>query len=198
MDELLDGVAAYQATVHATNDQLFAGLATGQSPQTMFITCADSRVDPSLITQHGPGELFVSRNVGNVIPPASSQDLNPDGMAAALEYAVQILKVSQIVVCGHSDCGAMKAALSPESVHETTYIKTWIEFSRVAIHSADEPLDVAIQHNVVHQIANLKTYDFVDQALRNGTLSVAGWVYDIGTGAVSIHGDDGWQQLHSG
>lgn len=190
MDHLLDGVARYQSDVHPTNAPLFEELSGGQQPDVFFIACSDSRVDPSLITQQLPGQLFIARNAGNIVPSALTQDLNPDGISAALEYAVAVLGVGNIVVCGHSDCGAMKAALSPESLAGTTYLRSWIDHARDAVESPTDDVGAVIQRNVLVQLENLMSYGFVAERVREGTLTLHGWVYDIGTGHVAIHDGD--------
>lgn len=110
MEKILAGVARFRQAAYEQRKGLFAQLATGQSPEVLFITCADSRIDPSLITQTDPGDLFICRNAGNIAPPATSP---AGGETASIEYAVTALRVKDIVVCGHSDCGAMKGALAP-------------------------------------------------------------------------------------
>ena len=193
MDHLLHGLARYQSDVHPTNAPLFEELSRGQQPDVFFIACSDSRVDPSLITQQLPGQLFVARNAGNIVPSALTQDLNPDGISAALEYAVEVLGVGNIVVCGHSDCGAMKAAMSPESLAGTTYLRSWIDHARDAVESASDDVGAVIRRNVLVQLENLMSYGFVAERVREGTLTLHGWVYDIGTGHVAIHDGEAFQ-----
>ncbi len=187
MDHLFDGIARYQTAVHPSNAPLFEELSGGQKPDVFFIACSDSRVDPSLITQQLPGQLFIARNAGNIVPSATTQDLNPDGVSAALEYAVEVLDVGNIVVCGHSDCGAMKAALAPESLTGTTYLRAWIDHARDAVESASDDVDIVIRRNVLLQLENLQTYRFVAERVREGRLKLHGWVYDIASGHVAIH-----------
>ncbi len=192
MDKLINGLRTFQTDVFPQHTDLFAGLADGQSPEVFFITCSDSRIDPSLLTQQPPGELFVARNAGNIVPSADTQDLNPDGISAALEFAVNVLGVGHIVVCGHSNCGAMNAALHPEQVEGTSYLRSWIEHCIAAVESPNDDLDDVIRRNVLLQIEHLMTYGFVAEGVRNGTLELHGWVYDIGSGAVAIHDGEHW------
>ncbi len=192
MDQLLNGLAQFQAEIYPQYVALFGELAGGQSPDVFFITCSDSRIDPSLLTQQPPGELFVARNAGNIVPSSTTQDLNPDGIAAALEFAVEVLGVRNIVVCGHSDCGAMKAALHPEQLEGTTYLRSWIEHCTAAVESRDDDLDELIRRNVLLQLEHLETYGLVSERVRDGALSLHGWVYDIGTGTVAIHDGEQW------
>ncbi len=182
MQELKAGVHRYLTDVHPDKQPLFDSLATGQSPSVMFITCADSRIDPSLITQTEPGDLFVARNAGNIIP-ASDADLSAEGTVASVEYAVSALQVSHIVVCGHADCGAVKAAMNPVSASEMAQVSAWIDHADTGGHS---DLSAAIEANVMAQLRNLMSYDFVSDAVETGTLTLAGWVYDIATGMVRV------------
>ncbi|MGI9609488.1 MAG: carbonic anhydrase [Acidimicrobiia bacterium] len=192
MDRLLQGVAQFQAEIFPAHAERFAELATGQSPEVFFITCSDSRIDPSLLTQQPPGELFITRNAGNIVPSANNQDLNPDGLAASLEYAVHVLDIKHIVICGHSDCGAMNGALHPEMLEGSTYIRTWIEHCAAAVGSPNDDLDAVIRRNVLLQLERLQTYSFVADRVRSGALELHGWLYDIGSGTVAIHDGERW------
>lgn len=192
MDELLKGLDRFQSDVFPQYAELFAGLAGQQSPKVMFITCSDSRVDPTFFTQQLPGELFVARNAGNIVPAATTQDLNPDGVASAIEFAVGALEVDHIVVCGHSNCGAMKAALNPDSLTGTRYLRSWIEHSRDAVRSSTDDLNDVIRANVELQLEHLRSYPMVADRVHDATLSLHGWVYDIGTGHVAIHDGQHW------
>lgn len=183
MYQLLDGVAHYTTKVHPENQALFDRLAAGQAPEVLFLTCADSRVDPSLITQTEPGELFVCRNAGNIVPPRSAS-LPADGMAASIEYAVKALEISHIVICGHAQCGAVKAAMDPASASALSDVAAWIEFADTG---GSQSLDDAIEANVLAQIENLMTYDFIASEVEQGRLELWGWVYDIESGAVRVH-----------
>jgi carbonic anhydrase len=186
MQKLLDGVARYTSQIHGERQALFDQLATGQAPEVLFLTCADSRVDPSLITQTDPGELFVCRNAGNIVPPRSS-GLAAEGMAASIEYAVKALNIAHIVVCGHAQCGAVKGAMDPESVSALGDVAAWIGHADTGGH---DDLDDAIEANVLAQLRNLRSFDFITEAVAAGTLSLWGWVYDIETGAVRVHDGD--------
>ena len=160
----------------------FTDLAAVQRPSTLFVTCSDSRVDPSLITQTKPGELFVLRNVGNLIPVHGADQ----------EYAVSVLKVSRIVVCGHSNCGAMAGLLNPEGIKHLTSVAGWVEHAapvrdRVCDVHADAQWDAAIRESVGLQIEHLQTHPCVSEAMAAGNLVIEGWVYDIGHGKVDFH-----------
>lgn len=188
MQKLLEGVAHYAAHVHPTKQALFDDLATGQAPEVLFLTCADSRIDPSLITQTDPGELFVCRNAGNLVPPASA-GLGANGMTASIEYAVKALGVAHIVVCGHSGCGAVTAAMNPDVAQGLSEVQPWVEYVETGGRVG---LNAAVDANVVGQLRHLRTYDFVAEAEAAGRLTLHGWSYDIGTGGVRIYDREQW------
>lgn len=163
----------------------FKALANVQNPSTLFVTCSDSRVDPSLITQTLPGELFVLRNVGNLIPEYSSDP----GSAAVVSYAVEVLKVERIVVCGHSNCGAMAGLLDPSSLTELPQVAGWLEHAasvrdKLKSETHEERWVDAIRANVSLQIENLLTHPYVAKAMSQGALAIEGWVYNIGEGQI--------------
>ena len=168
----------------------FATLARKQSPQVLFVTCSDSRVVPDVIFQAQPGDLFVCRVIGNIVPPHGE----PGGaVSSAVEYAVRVLQVNAIVVCGHSDCGAMKALMHPELAAELPAVSAWLTYAARAKQigaehysslEESELLEALIEENVLAQIANLETHPVVASRLRTGDLKLYGWVYEIGTGEV--------------
>ena len=190
MQKLVKGIHSFRHGFFADHRQLFEQLASaGQRPETLFITCSDSRVVPNLITNAGPGELFMVRNVGNVVPRPNL----PGGTAAALEYAVEVLEVANIIVCGHTQCGAMQAILDPESMANLPFVKRWLaETDRVrqVIEERYAHLDpaarltAAVEENVLVQLENLREYPFVTRRLDAGTLHVSGWVFQLATGRV--------------
>ena len=167
-----------------------------QRPHTLFIACADSRVDPVEMTQSTPGEVFVTRNIGNLVP-AYGEMLG--GVSAVIEFAVGSLKVQHIVVCGHSDCGAMKALLAPESVKNMPTVTSWLTNAKAALTVAEtlhqkrewrrELLQVLTEENVLLQLQHLKTHPSVAGAMAMGELTVSGWIYDIGKGTVAVAED---------
>jgi len=187
MNRIIDGVRLFQQSVFPELMDLFGGLARGQHPRALFITCSDSRVVPDLITQSEPGELFVLRNPGNFVPPPGSRC---EGVEATVEYALSILKVEHVIVCGHSDCGAMKALLDPQDVSDYPILTAWLRhatdvrrFVEQESHRHADPhqlLSIAIEQNVVRQLDNLRTYPCVASA----AVQLHGWVYDIETGEV--------------
>lgn len=192
MRRLLQGVRVFQHRVFPERRKHFEELAKGQAPSTLFITCSDSRIVPELVTQTGPGELFVLRNAGNLVP---SWDAEHTGEAATIEYAVKVLKVREIVVCGHSHCGAIQALLNPASVEELPAVKQWLSHAQQTLDEvASLPLDgtgsdanedllsTAVKCNVMVQLAHLRTYPAVAEAEANGTLELLGWFYRFETG----------------
>jgi carbonic anhydrase len=201
LEKLKEGARRFQAEVHAEKaEQYQLAASTPQQPHTLIIACADSRVDVESITSSGPGEIFVSRNIGNMVPAYGGM---LGGVSAVIEYAVLALKVKHIVVCGHSDCGAMKALLSPESTDNMPTVRTWLSNGHAALkvfeslgHAEDQPrerLRRLTEENVLMQLAHLKTHPSVAGAMARKELTVSGWVYEIGTGAVRIAEGDARQ-----
>ncbi len=168
-----------------TKAELFGALANGQSPPTLFITCADSRIDPSLLTQTDPGDMFVVRNAGNIVPALDDDQTSNDGTAASIEYAVAALGVAHIVVCGHSCCGAMTAVAQPELVDSLPSVARWLDRSGVVANG--ESLPELLEQNVLVQLDRLRTYPSVKAALDAGSIELHGWVYDIGSGQVRAY-----------
>ncbi|WP_394845931.1 carbonic anhydrase [Pendulispora brunnea] len=194
MEKLVKGIHSFQKHFFTKHQDLFERLASrGQNPETLFVTCSDSRVDPNLITNSRPGDLFIVRNVGNVIP---RPDL-PGGTAAAVEYAVEVLGVENIIVCGHTQCGAMASILAPDKMANLQYVKRWLaqtEGLRDTIQTryghlpGEAKITAAVAENVLLQLEHLRAYPFVSEKLDAGKLHIAGWIFEIGTGA--IHGFD--------
>ena len=189
MQELIDGFLKFKRDVYPDRVQLFKRLATSQSPRTLFIACADSRVVPELLTQREPGELFVIRNAGNIVP---SYGAEPGGVSASVEYAVAGLGVTDIVICGHSDCGAMTAVATCKCLDHMPAVGNWLRYAdsaKAVNHSKEyasqrERVDAMVRGNVVAQLANIKTHPSVALALAQGKVTLHGWVYDIETGSI--------------
>lgn len=190
MDKLIQGVQEFKTRVFDQNKALFEELATTQRPEVMFITCSDSRIDPNLITQTKPGDLFVLRNAGNIVPPHGSSS---GGEEATIEYAVSVLGVKHIIVCGHSNCGAMKGLLAPESLKSLPMVANWLSHAQATRqimeenyqgHEGCQLLPAAIEENVLVQLDNLRTIPAVSSKLARGRIQLHGWVYDIGTAEV--------------
>lgn len=189
---LHDGIRRFRQDVFTPNQQAYETAAsTPQQPHTLVIACADSRVDPVALTRSEPGQIFVARNIGNLVPPYGSSAAG--GVAAVIEYAVSALGVKQIVVCGHSDCGAMKGLSNRQSVATLPVVDRWLENADAAFsviqsrHIADEKqrLLELTKENVLLQLQHLRTHPVVTGKLADGSLALYGWVYDIGAGQVT-------------
>ncbi len=190
MKRLIEGHKRFLAEVFPAKKNSFLLLAERQAPEWLFITCADSRVLPDLVLGTEPGDLFIARSIGNVVPIHGN---DVDGVTATIEYAVDVLKVRHAIVCGHSDCGAMKAALERETLQHLPRARRWLEHVESAF-SYRQPLNLAdgehaelaslIRGNVVAQTMNLRVQPAVERAMSEGRLSVHGWYYDILTGRI--------------
>ncbi len=190
MQKLLAGIHEFQANLFSTQRDLFERLASGQSPETLFITCSDSRINPNLVTQTQPGELFILRNAGNIIPPHGAAN---GGEGATVEFAVAGLGVRDIIVCGHSHCGAMKGLLDLDSLKELPAVRSWLSHAeatrlimrtKYADRTGTAQLTTTVEENVLVQIENLRTHPTVSAGLAQGKLKLHGWVYKIETGEV--------------
>ena len=189
---IVEGFQRFRDQVYPEQEELFKRLAHEQKPRAMFITCADSRIVPELITQSSPGDLFVTRNVGNVVPPYGQMN---GGVSTAIEFAVVALGVHHIIICGHSDCGAMKAVLNPEQLERMPTVKAWLRHAEVARTvvaencgcANHETLGVLTEENVVAQLDHLRTHPSVAARLASGQLFIHGWVYDIETAAIRAY-----------
>jgi carbonic anhydrase len=200
MQRLIEGHKKFIAEVFPARKSHFHLLAEGQTPEWLFITCADSRVLPDLILGTAPGDLFISRSIGNVVP-ITSHDV--DGVTATIEYAVEVLKVRHAIVCGHSDCGALKAALDRKSLENLPKARRWLDHVQAAfayrqpLNPADgESAELAslIRGNVVAQLKNLQAQIAVRHAMGEGRLTVHGWYYDILTGRIEEY-DEGLKRF---
>ena len=189
MQKIIDGFLKFQTEVYPNQKQLFEQLASGQNPNALFITCSDSRVVPELLTQQSPGDLFVIRNAGNIVP---SYGPEPGGVSATVEYAVAVLQVSDIVICGHSNCGAMAAISNNQPLHQLPAVAHWLKHADAAKvivaaqeHASEKTrLHALVRQNVVAQLANIRTHPSVALALSQNRLKLHGWVYDIEKGLI--------------
>ena len=190
MDKVIAGYKRFLAEVFPARRDQFKLLADSQAPEYLFITCSDSRVVPDLILGTGPGDLFITRNAGNVVP-VTAHDV--DGCTATIEYAVDVLRVKHAILCGHSDCGAMKAALDKKGLESLPKAKSWLEHVEAAFNHRQplNPLDGAhvelaslIRGNVVAQLQNLHAQPSVRKAEAEGRLTIHGWYYDILSGRI--------------
>jgi carbonic anhydrase len=185
IEKLLGGVSRFQKHVYPGHQELFEKLALGQTPDALFITCADSRIDPCLITQTKPGELFICRVIGNIVPPY------PDkigGVSATLEYAVGVLRVGAVIICGHTDCGVMKGALNPDALTAYPNVTAWLSYASVNEREPNPDAEFLLkltENNVVAQLKNLRSHPTVAARLKEGNLALHGWVYHIGPGAIT-------------
>jgi len=190
VESLLGGISRFQKHVYPKHQDLFEKLALSQRPSALFITCADSRIDPCMLTQTKPGELFICRVIGNIVPPY------PDaigGVSATVEYAVGVLDVPAVIICGHTDCGVMKGALNPDALVEFPNVTSWLKYTHIEhreVNPSPEFLLSLAERNVVEQLKNLRSHPAVAAGLADGGLSIHGWVYDIGPGTVSAYDED--------
>lgn len=188
MKNLLPGLRRFSEHVFPERQELFQSLSQGQKPHTLIITCSDSRIDPNLVTQTDPGEIFVVRNAGNIVPPYGA---SRGGEEAAIEFAIQGLCVSNIVICGHSQCGAMAALVDKVNLDELPSVKNWLCHANAtkkrvqAMGKTD--LHHVIEENVLVQADNLKTHPAVSAALRVGRVRLYGWVYNFEKGMVTVY-----------
>jgi carbonic anhydrase len=193
MEKVLKGLVRFQKEVFAKKKKLFVSLSKQQNPSVLFVTCSDSRIDPSLLTQTDPGDIFIIRNAGNLIPTYGAAI---GGSTATIEYGVSVLQVKDIIVCGHTDCGAMKGLLQPEKLQELPAVKAWLQHAETTVRMAkdhcahlkgDELFASIIRENVLVQLNHLRTHPAVATRLRRGDLRLHGWVYSIGTGEVWVY-----------
>lgn len=188
MNHLLPGLRRFSEEIFPTQKPLFETLSHGQSPHTLLITCSDSRIDPNLVTQTKPGEIFVVRNAGNIVPPFGA---SRGGEEAAIEFAVDGLKVSNVVICGHSHCGAMAALVGKVKVDSLPSVKDWLGHAqatkrRIDVGQGTVSLNAVAEENVLVQADNLKTHPAVSSALREGRIRIFGWVYHFESGAITL------------
>jgi len=192
MQRLIEGVHKFRNEEFGNFRKLFRKLSqTGQNPHTLFITCSDSRVLAELITHSQPGDLFVVKNIGNIVPPASAQG-DTNSTAAAIEFAVETLRVADIVICGHSQCGAISALLGEMPIPESApHLRNWLKLAEPALeilkqqykhlHASEERSTAAAEENVLYGLDNLHSYPCVQDRLADGSLSLHGWFFKIAT-----------------
>lgn len=201
---IVEGVRKFQRDVYPAQRELFERLKHRQEPIAMFFTCADSRILPSVLLQTGPGEIFTERTPGNIVPKYSD---HVGGVTASMEFAVLALRVPLIIVCGHTDCGVVKALLEPERASGMPALQSWMRHSLPArerllrehqddARSKEEKLKLLTEYNVLTQLENLKTHPAVESRYASGELALEGWIYDIGDGSVrSVQADSGRFEL---
>ena len=191
MQKLVKGIHQFQTDIFSSKQRLFENLAEGQHPLALFITCSDSRIDPNLLTQTEPGELFILRNAGNIVPPYGAVE---GGEAATIEYAVSVLGVKDIIICGHSHCGAMSGLLDQSQLGKLPAVRSWlchaesthriVEENYEHITDASARLTLTVEENVLVQLEHLRTHPTVAAALGRNELELHGWVYKFETGQV--------------
>lgn len=195
MSKFAHGVIKFQREVFPEKQELFERLSTGQSPEALFITCSDSRIETAMLTQTDPGELFICRNAGNIVPPHTNQT---GGMTASIEFAIGALKIPHIVICGHTECGAMKGAMNRAGLTSLPHVREWLGYAQGAVDITEalggnlEPeakMRMLLEQNVILQLQHLKTHPTVAVALAQGAVQLHGWVYDIKTGEVCAYDD---------
>lgn len=192
--DLLEGIQRFRQRLAADSEEasLFERLATGQAPKDLFIGCSDSRVVPDLITSAKPGDRFVIRNAGNLIPPYDLE--HPSAAQAAIDFAMVSLKVKRVVVCGHSDCGALKGLMDAAALAEHPMLKRWMEpyqplLKEIAGLPKKEGLRKLTERNVRLQLEHVRSHPLARPREEAGQLEIMGWIYDIGSGAV-----DAWSE----
>jgi carbonic anhydrase len=200
MQKLVEGIHRFQKDVFCRQQLFFERLVDGQQPLALFITCSDSRIDPNMLTQTQPGELFIMRNAGNIIPPYSSGGC---GEAASIEYAIGLLGVRDIIICGHSHCGAMNALMHPEQAESLPAVRSWLEYAEATRRIIGENynhlsdmrarLTATVEENVLVQLENLRTHPSVLAALARREIRLHGWVYKFETGQVFAYNAESGQ-----
>jgi carbonic anhydrase len=190
MQKLIQGIHQFQEHHFRPLQGLFEQLAKGQNPETLFITCSDSRIDPNLLTRSKPGDLFILRNAGNIVPPHGAAN---GGEAATIEFAVAALGVKDVIICGHSHCGAMKGLLQPELVESLPSVASWLSHAETTRRivkdnyghlNGEQLVTATVEENVLVQLENLRTLPAVASRLVRGDLHLHAWVYKIETGDV--------------
>jgi carbonic anhydrase len=196
MKNLLQGLHHFRSGVFQQDRELYTQLVAGQNPNTLFISCSDSRVVPALITQSGPGDLFELRNAGNLVPAFGASN---GGESATIEFAVVGLGVRDVVVCGHTHCGAMKAMLEPSQMESMPVVESWLRHAETTRRimrevyqnlPAEHRLNVAVQEHVLVQIENLQTHPCIAVQLQRQEINLHAWVYKLETGEVFAFSQD--------
>lgn len=194
MNELFQGAIKFYEEDYNNEKDFFERLRENK-PHTLFITCVDSRIDPNRLTRSKPGELFVIRNIGNIVPPYDPLERNVEhflAITSAIEYSIKKLKVKNIIICGHSNCGACTCIYQPEMLQEMPYVKKWLEFLEPIVESV-EAMNPESEHkkiwltelqNIHQQLLNLLTYPFVEEKFNRGELHIYGWFYNILSGQI--------------
>ncbi len=204
MKEYAEGNKLFRQYFKKNQESLLDLVKNGQSPKALFIGCSDSRVIPDLMVQTNPGDLFVLRNVGNLVPPYKP-DEDYHATASGIEYAVSVLNIKEIIICGHTHCGACKSLYEPINDPSLIHTKKWLELGQSAKTSAilslgadapkEELLRLTEKLSVVKQIENILTYPNVQKRFEDGSLHIHGWHYDIETGKIDYYNADTYEFL---
>jgi len=198
MKKLIQGIVDFRKNLSKESRTLFAQLALGQKPDTLFIACSDSRVVPNLFASTNPGDLFVLRNIGNLVPPVSAQDQD-NSASAVIEFSVFSLKVSDIIVCGHSECGAMLALCKGVDNIPCPHFKSWLRYAEESLNKVRQGTKInpslsehnqLSQVNVLQQVEHIKSYPFIRDRLEKKELRVHGWWFDIAAADVYCYEPD--------
>lgn len=198
MLKLLEGIVKFRQRDFEDHKDLFRELKDKQKPHTLFITCSDSRIDPCMITKTLPGELFIIRNVANIVPPCRVTD-DYVATTSAIEYAVLALEVENIIICGHTNCGGCAAGLDPERSADLPHTRKWLELinpvrDKILAETPEEQKELSNwlmeQGNVVEQLKNLMTFPYIKERVETGKLTISGWHYVIETGEVLIYNNE--------
>jgi carbonic anhydrase len=191
---LKEGVRRFRTEVFPRNRELYESLAEKQAPYALFLTCGDSRIAPSILTGTDPGRMFVERTPGNIVP--IYDETASVGVSASIEYSIVVLGVHDVVICGHSACGAMKGLLHQEHLNELPATARWLKYARPAVEVLEQRysalsekarLKKLCQLNVIEQMAHLQTHPAVEERFKSGRLGIHGWYYEIHTGRVEAY-----------
>jgi len=204
LEDYAEGNKLFRQYFKKNKESLLKLVKSGQSPKALFIGCSDSRVIPDLIVQSNPGDLFVIRNVGNFVPPYKP-DKDFHSTASGIEYAVSVLNVQEIIICGHSHCGACKHLYEKVEDPSLVHTKKWLELGESAKTSAilslganapqEDLLRLTEKLSIIKQIENILTYPNIKQKFEDGVLSIHGWYYDIETGKIDYYNADSYEFL---
>ena len=193
MSQIREGVRRFRTVVFPEMRELYERLAEKQKPHTLFLTCGDSRIEPSLLTGTELGEIFVERTPGNIVPIYDERA--SVGVSASIELAIRMLGIANVIVCGHSACGAMKALLEPKLLEDLPATARWLKYAQPALEALDrnDTLDKSdrlrklTQLNVVEQMRHLHSHPAVAERLKRGLLRIDGWFYEIHTGTIEVY-----------
>ena len=194
MDRIEEGVRRFREVEFPQRKELYESLEEKQVPIALFLTCGDSRIDPCLLTGTDPGEIFVERTPGNIVP--LYDDAASVGVSASIEYAVTVLGVQDVIICGHSACGAMKGLMDPEELKHIPATARWLKYARPALERLEreygelqgqERLKKLIQLNVIEQAMHLHSHPSIEKRYLAGRIRVHGWFYEIHTGTVEAY-----------